>query len=438
MKKMGVILLLAALLFVPEFLYAEQATVRDCDSIVWSAVQRKNIMKLETTYKDIYTAWQCNSTFKSHDEAINSGLDIGTVIYDVPLKIGGTFDKTQVDKWKEIHCNDKSRVVDTKTLLELTKTDLSPADVQLYDICVKGVERLASREGLFCWAEPNSQIGVTVFVRWRPYSDSPATVIAASIIGASPVQKRDSDESFLPTGEPIRIGTTILAFEREPNAATAKFILNTTQGSCDAESATTAYYKISGWLQPKVQETETKIFSQLVNWRSDNCALIENRTSRHCVDEGWTRINQEWRTTGDRCGSSVNSASPDPADDKCAVYQSLFRGCGYRNIAMGAIQNCEGSPYLQYYMDVVGQKVSVSTKPKEEFSKEGAYVDQVSISYSASVDTKTPIVGWAYNVDVLVIRGPDKKTINLSNASPDIAGLKSFIEDGNLVISLGE
>ncbi len=438
MKKMAIFWLLAVLLFGSEILYAEQATVRDCDSIVWSVVQRKNIMKLETTYKDIYTAWQCNSNFKSHNEAINGGLDIGTVIYDVPLKIGGTFDKTQVDKWKETHCSDKSRVVDTKTLLELTKTDLLPADVHLYDICVKGVEKLASIEGLFCWAEPNSQTGVTVFVRWRPYSDSQAIVKSASIIGANPVKKRDSDESFLPAGEPIRTGTTILAFERAPNAATTKFILNTTQGACDAESATTAYYKINGWLQPKVQVTDTKTFSQSVNWASDNCALIENRTSRHCVDDGWKRINQTWRTTGERCGSSVNSATPDPTDDKCAVYHSLFRGCGYDNIALGKIQNCKGSPLLQYDMDVVGQKVSVSTKPKEEFSKEGAYVDQVSIGYSASVDPKTPIVGWAYNVDVLVIRGPDKKTVSLSNASPDAANLKSFIEDGNLVISLGE
>lgn len=408
-------------------------TVRDCDSIVWSAVQRKDIMKLATTYRDVYDAWQCSSTFKTHDEAINSGLDIGTVIYGVPLKIGGTFDASAREEWRAEHCSQQSRVVDTSTLLELTKNDLSPADVQVYKICVEGVARLAAREGLFCWAEPHSQNGVTVFINWRPPSDAPATIISASVSGATPMTKRVGDEAFLLAGDHIKIGTTILGFERELNAASTKFILNTTAGGCDAESASKAYFKVSGWMQPKITITETKTFSQHVSWTSDNCDLIENRTTKHCVDDGWTRINQSWRTTGDRCGSAVRGAT---ADGNCATYQSYFRGCGTEGPS--PFKNCKGSPLLQFYMDVVGTKTSSSVGEKETFSKEGAYVDQLSIGYSRSVDPRTPISGWNYNVDVLVSRGLDKKKVSLSNAQPDSAGLKSYTADGNLVINLGD
>ena len=414
--------------------YAEESSVRDCDSIIWSAVQRKDILKLDTSYKGIFTSWQCQNTFSSHNEAINSGLEVETVVYGVPLKVNGTYDKTKVDIWKQQNCSSQSKVVDTKTLLELTKNDLTPADVQLYGICVKGVERLATREGLNCWSEANSQTGVTVFVRWRPYSDSPAIIKSAAVTGAVPVKNRAEDESFLPSGEHIRIGTTILGFERTPSAASMKFILNTTQDSCDIESATSAYYKINGWMQPKVTVTESKTFTQQQRWTSDNCALIENRTSEHCVDEGWTRVGQSWTTTGDRCGSAVNSAVAK--DARCATYSSLFRGCGYKSVL--TIKNCEGSPYLQYNMNVVGQKsqISVKNEYKKSFTKEGAYANQVSIGYEGEIPKETPIVGWNYNVEVLVSRGPDKKLVSLSNASPDNSGLKSIVKEGSLVITL--
>jgi hypothetical protein len=45
--------------------------------------------------------FECSSDFQTHDEAINSGLNVGTVIYGVPLKVGGTFDTTNVDNWKK-------------------------------------------------------------------------------------------------------------------------------------------------------------------------------------------------------------------------------------------------------------------------------------------------------------------------------------------------
>jgi hypothetical protein len=51
------------------------------------------------------TAWQCSFKFSGHDEALNAGLSVGTVVYGVPLKIGGTFDQRKVDQWKDDNCS---------------------------------------------------------------------------------------------------------------------------------------------------------------------------------------------------------------------------------------------------------------------------------------------------------------------------------------------
>jgi hypothetical protein len=50
------------------------------------------------TSSSSFHRFECSSEFKTHDEAIKSGL---SVIYGVRLKVGGTFDKAQVDNWKK-------------------------------------------------------------------------------------------------------------------------------------------------------------------------------------------------------------------------------------------------------------------------------------------------------------------------------------------------
>lgn len=36
----------------------------------------------------------------THQEALNAGLSVGTIVYGVPLQVGGTFDQAKVDQWK--------------------------------------------------------------------------------------------------------------------------------------------------------------------------------------------------------------------------------------------------------------------------------------------------------------------------------------------------
>jgi hypothetical protein len=59
-----------------------------------------------------FFAWQCSTSFKSHQEAIDAGLKVGTVVYGVPLKVGGTWDQGEVTTWKNQNCSQKQTTTD--------------------------------------------------------------------------------------------------------------------------------------------------------------------------------------------------------------------------------------------------------------------------------------------------------------------------------------
>ena len=41
--------------------------------------------------------------YKTHEDYIKAGFSVGTLIYDVPLQLAGTFSKQTIDTWKETY-----------------------------------------------------------------------------------------------------------------------------------------------------------------------------------------------------------------------------------------------------------------------------------------------------------------------------------------------
>jgi len=83
------------------------------------------------------TAWQCSFTFSSHDEAIKAGLSVGTVVYGVPLKVGGTFDHNTVDQWKQQNCSNNARSASFQAATFNYLREVAPGAMNAYVQCIE-------------------------------------------------------------------------------------------------------------------------------------------------------------------------------------------------------------------------------------------------------------------------------------------------------------
>lgn len=106
-------------------------------------------------------AWQCSFKFSNHDEAINSGVDVGTVVYGVPLKVGGKFDRKQADQWKEQNCSKNTQNASFEGASYDYLREVAPGAMSAFVTCIQAH---ASTSALNCslTREPTA-----LTVKWR-------------------------------------------------------------------------------------------------------------------------------------------------------------------------------------------------------------------------------------------------------------------------------
>jgi hypothetical protein len=111
------------------------------------------------------TAWQCSFQFSSHDEAINSGLQVGAIVYGVPLQVGGKFDKKTVDQWKSSNC---SRSASSSSFQQATVQylrEVAPGAMGAFATCISDHQ---DRSALTCTiARDTGQFQIS----WRKLND---------------------------------------------------------------------------------------------------------------------------------------------------------------------------------------------------------------------------------------------------------------------------
>ena len=116
------------------------AQVKDCGVFVRDAFNTS----LKTTgaaSSSSFHRFECSSEFKTHGEAINSGLSVGTVIYGVPVKVGGTFDAADVDNWKKTNCSEEERSASSsETTYSFIRT-YSPEAADVAKTCLTGQQK---------------------------------------------------------------------------------------------------------------------------------------------------------------------------------------------------------------------------------------------------------------------------------------------------------
>ncbi len=92
-----------------------------------------------------YRRWQCSASFSSHNDALGTGLNIGAVVYDVPLQFGGTFNQNSVESWKQQNCSEAERATDYRAASYEFTRKFAPEAAELAKHCLDSQRPTALR-----------------------------------------------------------------------------------------------------------------------------------------------------------------------------------------------------------------------------------------------------------------------------------------------------
>jgi hypothetical protein len=119
------------------FLYAQNPDCQECRAVLAGGVfNTTNINKTQAAH-DAFTAWECTTNFSSADEAMNAGVSVGVPIYDVPVKIGGTFSDSQKKVWKSAHCSNSTSDQQSFSNLVVAMKQAAPEILQAWTKCIE-------------------------------------------------------------------------------------------------------------------------------------------------------------------------------------------------------------------------------------------------------------------------------------------------------------
>lgn len=96
------ILIFIILTIFPAFLFG------DCRDVLMDGVFNKEEVKKIVLYSEKYYDFIYVSNFKTHDEAIDVGLESGSIVYGIPLVSGSTFTEAQRISWKKEYKQQRS------------------------------------------------------------------------------------------------------------------------------------------------------------------------------------------------------------------------------------------------------------------------------------------------------------------------------------------
>lgn len=179
---------------------------------------------------DAYTTFQCSEEFNTHDDAIKSGISVGFPVYGIPVKVGGTFDRTETENWKKNNCSSSSRQTSADAATSFFLSQLAPEVVPAWSKCIHD---LGGREALDC--EMQSSTPPIFKARWLRTSGASATeapkVTRFSVVNGTCSSAFMSGQVISDGGE----GVSCTPDKRQGLAV----LLNTNRGFCSASTTPT-------------------------------------------------------------------------------------------------------------------------------------------------------------------------------------------------------
>lgn len=212
-----------------------------------------------TTYdvgSEAETAWQCSFNFSSHDEAISSGLDVGTEIYGIPLEVGKKFDKKIVKEWKSEHCSRRAMQASFETATVKYLSEVAPGAMDAFVQCIA---ETTNRGALSCSLSGDPSVFTA---KWKR-SDGEKLDAAPVVENFMVVNGRCTRN--IGKGEKVLEGGIGVPCTVQPKKDLL-VVLETSRGVCEAKvEAPKSVYTVNGTLNMTSNRTITADEIELVN-----------------------------------------------------------------------------------------------------------------------------------------------------------------------------
>ncbi|MCW3127803.1 MAG: Allergen V5/Tpx family protein [Bacteroidetes bacterium] len=211
-------------------LFLTKAIAQDCDKVLSDGVFNTTSINSSTDISKAFNEYIYSSDFSSHQQAIDAGLSVGTVVYGVPLQIGGTFSKQQKDQWRSTHQQYKNETLNSSqkysALFKYASSDILDA----WTTCQFNAS--ASKVGLYGWLQEVSPSASILHLTWLPMAGdggAPPKVTNSSISGG--YRSDNINSPVLPNGYILLQGANgnLVGITRKPNEDLV-VIVNTSRG----------------------------------------------------------------------------------------------------------------------------------------------------------------------------------------------------------------
>jgi hypothetical protein len=138
-----------------------QQCMSGCSAVLQGGVFNEDKINSSQMSKEAFRDWLCVAEFKNHNEAHDAGINIGVLVYDVPLTIGGTWKDGQQETWKKNSCSDQQRSAEKVSTYARALRTASPDILAAWSKCVETACGAAGHPRLAC--EVSSISGATLF-----------------------------------------------------------------------------------------------------------------------------------------------------------------------------------------------------------------------------------------------------------------------------------
>lgn len=218
---------------------AAAADVTQCSAVLQPALKTLITSGKLQSSTDTYTAWQCSQEFKTHNDAIKAGFSVGFPVYGVPVQVGGNFDKTQVDTWKNENCSSSARATSADAATSYFLSELAPGVVPGWNKCIHD---LGGSQAVECDFEAASPYVFTA--RWhRTAGELPSAtpkVTRFTVVNGSCAPVLEAGKTTIGEGGE---GTSCTPTQRQAISV----LLNTDRGFCSASTQSSeTITKLSG------------------------------------------------------------------------------------------------------------------------------------------------------------------------------------------------
>lgn len=206
------------------------ASAQECDQVLAGGIFNTTAISSNAAFARTLNEFIYASDFSSHQQAVDAGLSIGTVVFGVPLKLGGSFSNQQKDEWRRKNIQYKTEASQSSYKLDMLFKYASPEVLETWLRCK---EITQARPGLSSYIQEINNSSAVLHLNWVPSAGDEGgapVILSSSITGGS--RADNASKPILPDGYKLLQGQdgNLVALIKRPEQVCV-VVINTTRGA---------------------------------------------------------------------------------------------------------------------------------------------------------------------------------------------------------------